>query len=243
MRAFDLLAKCEQDIKVAAHPRYHFEMAMLKWMHLRRLVPLADLLEQMGSGRPALPAPASGGPKGPPLRTAAAAPAPAPAPVRRGGPSGPPAPASSGEPKGSPLRTESTASVSGGLKDALLAEIRGGKAFFYNTVVAQAQSIEVSGDRVMFAFLPTHRALRDQFEQNRPWIESAAERVAGRKMTVMSVQVEAGAAPANGATPKDEPEAPVSNGKRDLKAEAMSSAAVQAVLDVFPGEIKDVEEL
>jgi hypothetical protein len=95
----------------------------------------------------------------------------------------------------------------------------------------------------MFAFLPTHRALRDQFEQNRPWIESAAERVAGRKMTVMSVQVEAGAAPPNGAKPKDEPEAPPSNGKRDLKAEAMSSAAVQAVLDVFPGEIKDVEEL
>ena len=57
MRAFDLLAKCEQDIRVAAHPRYHFEMAMLKWMHLRRLVPLADLLEQMGSGRPAMPAP------------------------------------------------------------------------------------------------------------------------------------------------------------------------------------------
>src|SRR6185436_684926 len=139
MRAFDLLAKCEQDIRVAAHPRYHFEMAMLKWMHLRRLVPLADLLEQMGSGRPALPAPAA-----------------APAPIRRGGPSafapatadksGPPA---AGEPKGSPLRAAAPApasapAASGGLKDALLAEIRSGKAFFYNTVIAQAQSIEVA---------------------------------------------------------------------------------------------------
>ena len=47
MRAFDLLAKTEQDIRLAAHPRYHFEMAMLKWMHLRRLVPLADLLDQL----------------------------------------------------------------------------------------------------------------------------------------------------------------------------------------------------
>ena len=244
MRAFDLLAKCEQDIKVAAHPRYHFEMAMLKWMHLRRLVPLADLLEQMGSGRPALPAPSSGAPKAAPLRTALA-PAPASA-VRRGAPSGAPA----GEAKASPLRTDEGGpkglqprTETGGLKDGLLAEIRGGKAFFYNTVVAQAQSIEVSGDRVMFAFLPTHRALREQFEQNRAWIESAAERVAGRKITVLSVQVESGAVPANAAKPKDEPEAPASNGKRDLKAEAMSSAAVQAVLDVFPGEIKDVEEL
>ena len=32
-------------------------------------------------------------------------------------------------------------------------------------------------------------------------------------------------------------------GKRDLKAEAMSSSAVQAMLDVFPAEIRDVEEM
>jgi DNA polymerase-3 subunit gamma/tau len=252
MRAFDLLAKCEQDIKVAAHPRYHFEMAMLKWMHLRRLVPLADLLDQLGSGGLA-----AGGPKGPPLRTS-----PAEA-IRRGAPAGeakasplrtapvggskdpqPRTPSPAGEaggPKSPPLRTESS-----GLKDALLAEIRGGKTFFYNTVIAQAQSIEVSGDKVTFSFLPTHRALREQLEQqqNRAWLEAAAERVAGRKIAVVSVQVEtgAGAPAANGAKPEP-PEPPSSNGKRDLKAEAMSSAAVQAVLDVFPGEIKDVEEI
>jgi len=31
--------------------------------------------------------------------------------------------------------------------------------------------------------------------------------------------------------------------KRDLKADAMSSSAIQAVLDVFPAEIRDVEEI
>ena len=31
--------------------------------------------------------------------------------------------------------------------------------------------------------------------------------------------------------------------KRDLKAEALSSSGVQAMLDVFPAEIRDVEEL
>src|SRR5688572_2029727 len=81
MRAFDLLAKCEQDIRVAAHPRYHFEMAMLKWMHLRRLVPLADLLDQLGSGRPALP-------------TATSKPSTAPPPAAR--PIAPPAPRAAG---------------------------------------------------------------------------------------------------------------------------------------------------
>src|SRR5687767_3549844 len=50
MRAFDLLAKAAQEIRNASHPRYHFEMVLLRWMHLRKLVPLADLLEQLGSG-------------------------------------------------------------------------------------------------------------------------------------------------------------------------------------------------
>jgi len=31
--------------------------------------------------------------------------------------------------------------------------------------------------------------------------------------------------------------------KRDLKAEALESSAVQAMLEVFPAEIRDVEEL
>jgi DNA polymerase III subunit gamma/tau len=242
MRAFDLLAKTEQDIRLAAHPRYHFEMAMLKWMHLRRLVPLADLLEQMGSGA------GLGGPKGPPPRGAAPAPSARPAtPAPRPGAASASrdVPAQRSAPKDAGPRADSAPAAApaagGSIKDALLAEIRGGKAFFYNTVVAQAQAIEVSGEVVTFSFLPTHRALRDQFEQNRAWIETAAARVAGRKITVLSVQVDAGAAPAPAKPAEADP--PSANGKRDLKAEAMSSAAVQAVLDVFPGEIKDVEEL
>ena len=40
MRAFDLLTKAEFDIRGSAHPRYHLEMALLRWIHLRKLVPL-----------------------------------------------------------------------------------------------------------------------------------------------------------------------------------------------------------
>ena len=36
---------------------------------------------------------------------------------------------------------------------------------------------------------------------------------------------------------------PPAEKKRDLKAEAMSSSTVQAMLDVFPAEIRDVEEM
>ena len=45
MRAFDVLTKAEFEIRTAAYPRYHFEMAVLKWIHLRKLVPLTALLE------------------------------------------------------------------------------------------------------------------------------------------------------------------------------------------------------
>src|SRR5215510_6562947 len=45
MRAFDLLSKAEQEIRAASHPRYYFEMLLLRWMHLRKLVSLVDLLE------------------------------------------------------------------------------------------------------------------------------------------------------------------------------------------------------
>ena len=127
-------------------------------------------------------------------------------------------------------------------KDALLAEIRSSKAFFYNTVVAQAQKIEVAGDRVTFSFLPAHRALREQFEQTRGWLELIANRLAGRRIAVVAVQTDAPAASTG------EPAPPAAGGQesgtqRDLKAEALSSAAVQAMLEVFPAEIRDIEEM
>jgi hypothetical protein len=51
------------------------------------------------------------------------------------------------------------------------------------------------------------------------------------------VQVEA--APPAGSAPAATPAA----AKRDLKEEAKSSPAVQAMLEVFPAEIRDVEEM
>ena len=46
LRAFDVLAKAESDIRSAAQPRYHLEMALLRWIHLRKLVPLTELLAE-----------------------------------------------------------------------------------------------------------------------------------------------------------------------------------------------------
>jgi DNA polymerase-3 subunit gamma/tau len=218
MRAFDLLSKAEQEIRAASHPRYHFEMVLLRWIHLRKLVPLADLLEQLGPGG---------------ARTTPSA-LKAPATLPKASARVPATPARTGH---ETARTGNDPAPSS-LKDALLAEIRAGKQFFYNTVVAQAQKIEVAADRVTFTFLPAHKALREQFDQSRVWLEAAAERIAGRRIAVAAVQSAPAEPGDNGAAaPAETP------GARDLKAEAMSSSAVQAVLDVFPAEIRDVEEM
>ena len=101
----------------------------------------------------------------------------------------------------------------------------------------------MSGDRVTFVFSPTHRALREQFEQSRAWIETTAERVVGRRVMVESTQ---GATPGGGVRRRHGPAggfAGRGTDKRDLKADAMNSSAIQAVLEVFPAEIRDVEEM
>ncbi len=48
LRAFDLLTRAEQEIKSAAQPRYHLEMALLRWIHLRKLVSIEDLIAGAG---------------------------------------------------------------------------------------------------------------------------------------------------------------------------------------------------
>jgi DNA polymerase-3 subunit gamma/tau len=269
MRAFDLLAKAETDIRAAAHPRYHFEMALLRWMHLRKLVPLTDLMEQLGGaggGRLSAPAGAS---SLAPTRARSAAPTgssgigstrePLVAPAATGGMASGRDRTVSPTAKGpvAPTR-EATVAPTGGaplspaqLKDALLAEIRSGKKILYELSVASAQRIDVSEDAVTFTFGTNQNAARGSLEQSRSWIEAAAQRLAGRRIGIVVVQ-SAPAAPPSGATatapqpkdvassvPADQPKA----SGRDLKAEALSSSAVQAMLDVFPAEIRDVEEM
>jgi DNA polymerase-3 subunit gamma/tau len=253
MRAFDLLAKTEQDIRAASHPRYHLEMALLRWMHLRKLVPLEDLLDQIGGGAPTTPRPA-------PRASAAIAPASAAGAATVGKPtseaSSAPTSAASAATAGKPTAKESVAPTSAaaaatagkptseaGLKDALLAEIRAGKSTLYSLAIAMAQRIDVDGDRVTFTFASNQNVPRMQLEQNRAWIEAAAQRIAGRRIAVVVAQSDA-AAPGPTQTPAsaDKPK-PDEGGKRDLKSEAMASPAVQAVLDVFPAEIRDVEEM
>src|SRR5207302_1018897 len=99
--------------------------------------------------------------------------------------------------------------------------------------------------RITFVFGPAQSTLRGWFDQQKAWLDAAAERIAGKRIAVTS---ELGAASSSAAAATN-PESRIPNPgqdppekKRDLKAEAMSSSTVQAMLDVFPAEIRDVGE-
>jgi hypothetical protein len=123
-------------------------------------------------------------------------------------------------------------------KDSWLAEIRKGKMVFYSTVVAQAQKIEVGSGGITFTFAEGQRTLREMFEQNKAWLEALALQLSGRRIPVASATLEAA-----GSVQKT-PEVVASDDKKAaLKERAMADAGVQALLEVFPAEIRDVEEM
>ena len=243
MRAFDVLSRAELDIRGAAQPRHHFEMALLKWMHLRRLVPLTELLAG-GSARAepsTRPAPAAARPSRASTRPrqAAAAPSgpppsrPAPPPAESALPPAQPPPAASAQP--SPAQD---AAGEADPKAAILAEIKRAKRFFHGTVVAQAQRIDLVDDRLVFAFTAGQRTLAARLVKERGWLESLASKVVGRKVTVAAEQDDAPAEPAAEPAP-----APRAESQHELKMAALDDEVVQALLEVFPAEIRDIEKI
>ncbi len=217
LRAFDLLTRSEQEVRASDQPRYNLEMALMRLMHLRKLTPLEDLIAQAESGV------GRGG--GAASRKGSGA-APAPPMSGRGGgasldaardTSGPPAPAAS-------------------LKDGFLAEVKASKVFFFNTVVAAAYRVDVTPERITFAFLPNQKVPRQQCEVARAWLETLAEKAAGRRIPVTVVMAEV---PAGGPS-RQASAAPAS--EDELRSEALADPTVQALFEVFPVERTKIEE-
>jgi DNA polymerase-3 subunit gamma/tau len=230
MRAFDVLTKAEYDIRASLQPRYHLELALLRWVHLRRLVPLSDIIQGLDKGG-STPRASTGAPA---PRPAVKTPSSNAATVRA-------IEASRAEAKPKAEQPSPAAPV---LKDALLAEIQKTKKLFYGTVVAQAQRIDIQGDRVVLTFGPQHRIFRQQLEQNRPWLEELASRVAGRPMTVVGADGDGPAASRPGDAGRGASPASSEGDKQTaLKQKAMADSGVQAMLDVFRTDIKEVEEM
>jgi hypothetical protein len=122
-------------------------------------------------------------------------------------------------------------------RDALLADVKRVKGkLFYNTIVMSARRIDVTDGRVLFVFGQRPATLASAFEQQRASLQEIATALAGRAMEVAATEERDAASAA--------PQAAAANGPQDrLKASVMNEPAVQAMLDVFPAEIRDVEEI
>jgi DNA polymerase-3 subunit gamma/tau len=245
MRAFDVLSRADAELRGSAQPRFHLEMALLRWLHLRKLTPLADVIASLttgsGSSQPRMNTDSSSQPRikadssQPRIRPDASQPRIDTDSARSAVPQ-PVGTTASAAPAAAPAATM----VGGDFKDAFLAEVRRQKKFFYGTVVAQALKIDVERERVTFVFGPSHRALRVQLDQSRGWLEALASEIAGRKMTVIGLEGGAPAAPARAAASEADP---TGDRQTTLKARALEDKGVQAMLDVFGAEIKNVEEM
>ena len=253
MRSFDLLSRAEYDIRRSSQPRHQFEMCLLAWIHLRKLTPLTELLTgTLGTtgttgttGTKSLPAmarsatagtQASQGTTGTFAQKAPVRPAPAP-------PAAPaPPPAKAVAAQVTPVAADppaiapsATAGLAAEAKPAVLAAIREGNKALYSMVIAQAQKVDFEGDSLVMTFAPAHKALKGQLEGKRAWIEQLAKSITGR--TIKLVTKDGEAAPP--APKKDD----ISAARHaELKARAKAAPTVQAVLDVFGGEVDTVEE-
>ncbi len=239
LRTFDGFTRAEYDVRQSDHPRFQLEMALLRLMHLRKLLPLAELLE--GGGARALTSSPARTMAAPAVRTASAPAAPArsavPAPVV----AAPGAPASqAGEP------------LPDGAKDTFLAGVKAGKVFFYNAVVAQAYRIDVTPARITFSFLPNQKVPRAQCEENRAWLEALGQQVFGRVIPVHIALADPAAAPAAAAPaalpaaapPRAALKSPLAGrSEEELRQEALSDPTVKALFEIFPVERTKVEEM
>jgi hypothetical protein len=217
-------------------------MGLLRLMHLRKLVPLGELLGLAERTAPRAQAQAQV-PRVPNVLRVPQVPnvpnvqmAAAPASKPKAAPSTPSA-STSGT-----VGTLGTLGTDSSLKDAFLAEVKSQKSTFYNLVVASAYSIEATGDKIIFAFQPNKKNAKLQCEDQKAWLATIAEKVAGRPMPVTVVTAEADGPPAPAPSTLGSPVAAPKGNQEDLKAEAMANSTVQAVLEIFPVDKTTIEE-
>jgi DNA polymerase-3 subunit gamma/tau len=203
MRSFDLLGRAEFEIRGSSQPRHHFEMSLVKWIHLRKMTDLAEIIEGAKGSRPPSPTP----PASKPSSLQASNPAP----------------------------KASTPSSPSDLRSAFLSAIREANKTFFGMVVQQATEIAIEGDAVVFSFSTAHATSRVDLERRRPWLEELARTTSGRRMTVVAREI--AAAPAPGAASAS------ATRQAELRDKAKANPGVQAILEVFGGDVEDVEEI
>ena len=125
-------------------------------------------------------------------------------------------------------------------------QIKSAKVFFYNTVVAQRVSRRRDAGAASHSpSCRTRRCRKRSATSSRAWLEGIAEQVFGRKMTGdhQRRRERRSAAPA-ATTPASRVQSGREPNEDDLRAEAMSDPTAQALFEIFPGrEIQSRRDL
>jgi DNA polymerase III gamma/tau subunit len=214
LRAIDVLTKADADLRLVQDPRVTLELALLKLVQLRRLMPFADLVarvERLAGG--ATPEPRRPEPSPRPAVAATAAPAPAV------------------EPK-APLPAEPPAADGGGLLQAMLAACAARPSLAQPLRNAR---VRLEGSSLTLEVAPDFAAFTGMHVDE---YRDLASRAAGRPLRVT---VAAGAAVA--ADGADDAAPSQSELKRErLMKEASREPAIQEALDLFGGRVVDVRD-
>ena len=237
----------------------------MKWIHLRRLVPIGDLIAGLEKGGLSM----GSAPRGSGGAPSAAAAAPGVDDLRRRDrrlargrrrrrrrrASGVRAssrarhaqrPTPAGRARQRRRSRPTTGPLPADFKNRFLAEVQRANKTFYGFHLAQAQKIELVDDRLVFTFGPIHEVMRQQVEGKRGWLESIAESIAGRKVSSRRRRDRPWIRTRRVRPPRRRRRRRpgcAARRRTDLKARALADSGVQAMLEIFPADIRDVEEI
>ena len=218
LRILEVLTQLETDLRWAQDPRVTLELALLKMVQMRRLVPFAELVdrvERLAAGAPApraavAPAPSSRSAARPPAAVAAPASAPAssaPAPAA-------PAPVPAGPADGAAGILAAMIGLAA-TRPSLAQPLRGAQA-------------RLDGETLMLDVAPDFSTFASMHAED---YRDLARKAAGRPL-----KVHVGTAAESEAPP------PAEVKKRRLMEEAAREPAVQEALDLFGGKVVEVRE-
>ncbi len=216
LRILEVLTQLETDLRWAQDPRVTLELALLKMVQMRRLVPFAELVDRVERLAAGTPAPRAAAPSAP-------APSPRPAP-RAPGPE--PAPANAPASVAAAPPSAGPADGAAGILAAMigLAATRPSLA-----QPLRGAHVRLDGDTLMLDVAPDFSTFASMHAED---YRELARKAAGRPL-----KVQLGAALAAEAAPP-----PAEAKKRRLMEEAAREPAVQEALDLFGGKVVEVRE-
>jgi len=222
LRGLDVLTEAARGLsdKATQDPRVTLELALLKLVQLRRLMPLQELVERVERLTGGAPAPAQARA---PAAAAPARPSAAPEPARASAPEIPPAAAVPAAAASAPSEADGILAAMVGLtasRPSLTQPLRGAHA-------------RLEGDSLVLGVAPDFAAFASMHSDE---YRDLARQAAGRSLKV-SFAAEAAALPA-----EPPPPSPTDVKRGRMLKEAEREPAVQEALDLFGGKIVDVRE-